>query len=918
MQADFSSLPFEYQDCNSFLAALDSDAQSSSSSNRSPNYFALSPQQILNGAYPPDDAGYVDSWQVDDVSRPARDQQTKESGSFGGFLQEDGKAYDGGAMNQTPPQFGAPMQQFQLAAAAGGPSEENSTSNNSMFSSPHSYNSDSETPRHGAAAARQEAGGGFPISPPAGFVAAAGAAGGSGVAVKTESPEHLRSPLGSGSESRPMSAYDSMYTGTNESAHGASASPENQPPLPPPPAANRRSTATTAKANGSRISKPKKEKTSHNMIEKRYRTNINDKILALRDCVPSLRCVAAGEPAAEDLEGLTPANKLNKATVLTKATEYILHLQKRNALLQQELNELRNSLGPGPGPGAAQAYAHHPGGPHPGSVNAAAAGGGVPRSSAASKMMMVGMAGMLGTSMAYGDASATAGDMRGLGALPGLALFTGMSGAGSASTTTAVVTLVKVLLIVGVFFHVVVLPLVGAIRRPSGGPSEKARAAAAAAAAASSDKDGCDAGELRRRTFLTATQSLAMPPAGASALVTAGYVVTAIAQVAVSALIGLDGYLTLVRGVWGGSSTAATENPTFRTFLLRAMDSQLCGGDADATRGRLAYGFVRSFLLAGSARRYMMQALHLRVLFHGVSSSLTQRLVDATASYLWSRAVALAASADGNSTEPDANNGNPLPPHLIQLLAEDPAVVFDPETVERAHRMVFNLGPRPATATPGVADTVGSDMAVRTSLDALAAWTAALDLHEATTRAVEHDEVDVELLDAAAAVSPPDSAVRERVAIAQALLILDDPSRVKLARDLVDARRSTGRGSNGAFGDVACPLRCAFIQAFLAAGRDQDAVELALQMRPESVTNLGLLGFLALWTTLARLAALQVPLAGKRNLEQLAAAARLWVGSELAENVGISLARRRELASDCVKLHMYFGGLDVDEGYASH
>jgi hypothetical protein len=57
------------------------------------------------------------------------------------------------------------------------------------------------------------------------------------------------------------------------------------------------------------------------MIEKRYRTNLNDKIAALRDSVPSLRIMtksARGEDTADDreeLHGLTPAHKLNKATV---------------------------------------------------------------------------------------------------------------------------------------------------------------------------------------------------------------------------------------------------------------------------------------------------------------------------------------------------------------------------------------------------------------------------------------------------------------------------------------------------------------------------------------------------------------------------------------------------------------------------
>lgn len=68
------------------------------------------------------------------------------------------------------------------------------------------------------------------------------------------------------------------------------------------------------------------KKTAHNMIEKRYRTNINDKIAALRDSVPSLRIMsksARGEDTTvdrEELHGLTPAHKLNKATVCEHPT----------------------------------------------------------------------------------------------------------------------------------------------------------------------------------------------------------------------------------------------------------------------------------------------------------------------------------------------------------------------------------------------------------------------------------------------------------------------------------------------------------------------------------------------------------------------------------------------------------------------
>jgi hypothetical protein len=69
----------------------------------------------------------------------------------------------------------------------------------------------------------------------------------------------------------------------------------------------------TSSSNGRH---PPVKKTAHNMIEKRYRTNLNDKIIALRDSVPSLRIISRkdsrGEGVQEDLQGLTPAHKLNK------------------------------------------------------------------------------------------------------------------------------------------------------------------------------------------------------------------------------------------------------------------------------------------------------------------------------------------------------------------------------------------------------------------------------------------------------------------------------------------------------------------------------------------------------------------------------------------------------------------------------
>ena len=75
-------------------------------------------------------------------------------------------------------------------------------------------------------------------------------------------------------------------------------------------------------------------KRSHNAIEKRYRTNLNQKIAALRDAVPNLRKLRAA--AADDVDGPGLTHKLNKATVLSKAIEYIQHLESRNQRLEEE------------------------------------------------------------------------------------------------------------------------------------------------------------------------------------------------------------------------------------------------------------------------------------------------------------------------------------------------------------------------------------------------------------------------------------------------------------------------------------------------------------------------------------------------------------------------------------------------------
>lgn len=85
------------------------------------------------------------------------------------------------------------------------------------------------------------------------------------------------------------------------------------------------------------------DRTAHNDIERKYRTNLKDKISELRDAVPSLRTIPENEEG-EDPNQPSRAPKVSKGAVLTKATEYIHWLERRNKQIVQEHRELSRRL----------------------------------------------------------------------------------------------------------------------------------------------------------------------------------------------------------------------------------------------------------------------------------------------------------------------------------------------------------------------------------------------------------------------------------------------------------------------------------------------------------------------------------------------------------------------------------------------
>ncbi|CAO3684103.1 unnamed protein product [Rhizopus stolonifer] len=99
------------------------------------------------------------------------------------------------------------------------------------------------------------------------------------------------------------------------------------------------------------------KKVAHNAIERRYRNNINDRIHELKNVVPALYkariCPHDNEDSSESeteiVDGVEVAKKLNKATILKKATEYIQFLKTTNEKTDSENMILQQIIAQMPG-----------------------------------------------------------------------------------------------------------------------------------------------------------------------------------------------------------------------------------------------------------------------------------------------------------------------------------------------------------------------------------------------------------------------------------------------------------------------------------------------------------------------------------------------------------------------------------------
>jgi len=644
------------------------------------------------------------------------------------------------------------------------------------------------------------------------------------------------------------------------------------------------------------------KKTAHNMIEKRYRTNLNDKIAALRDSVPSLRIMAGtskmGEDdEEEDLEGLAPAHKLNKATVLAKATEYIRHLEKRNKRLQDENDQLKNRLNAFEklatmgGGMSLQHQGQHQG--HPGQR-------GPPQGGPGGGMMSRLMVGSLAGLMVVNGLQERSSETKELFSVP--VLFLEKFGIAGPSPAHSQMFWLIFKLVLGITAILYVL---------TPGLFDKKRSTSLKAGA-TQDRDVSAAPSLasplkdRSNAWLTAIQTVWVPRHSVGLELAALGI--KFGKLSVRRLIGFERYCRLT------GTTEEHEQARVKAWTV-ALDAQLAGGDTEINPSRLLLTLLASWTLPGTPARHMLNALHVRVLFHdlGHFQSLAERL----ARHFW--------------LEARKPSSEPLPDHLAALVKQDPDVVFSTPIIQKAYNLAYNV-----TSTSSVDegfDTVVKDASIRSPLDALAAWFSSLNLQSAFIKALKSKPKPVAFaaaLKTALDTAPPASAAHLRALVASATLQEDDAD-----KHLYDAWKffEDDTVSNIAVTtttDIRVALRCGMALALMKKGNVSEATRLFsdLDWRRQGTvaSSMGMLGFVAVWTTLTTFVQQQdwVSQAGE-SVDCAAAMLRIWMGDRKIQKPGVARADCRRVIDVCNELQRKVAGMEPscasgavkDDGYVS-
>ncbi|KIV98241.1 hypothetical protein PV10_01908 [Exophiala mesophila] len=569
---------------------------------------------------------------------------------------------------------------------------------------------------------------------------------------------------------------------------------------------------------------PAAKKRPHNVIEKKYRANLNAKIAELRDSVPSLRVTkkSTGKDGEnvdsddEDLDGLAPSNKLNKASVLTKAVEYIRHLEFRTKRLEDENKSLKERLetldkviargghdaqravaftsdtiieerpesGPATTECATSSDSPAPSNPpqglvplpdawrrmrqnqsqeHYGHIYQTPAERSRFKGKWPTRIMLGSIAGLMIMDGLNEPDNGNESREKGLFGIP-LELLDGwqflrsphvyLAAFTNFCRTGGVIPLMKGFVALTFLAFVVFSYLFNSKPSPKDDLEEMGTDSAQIPAPASPI-------QVRRRAWSTSMQALNLPH---HSFFPEWLAITS------EWLKYSFGYVFGPRAyAWLTGRTADDDAARIKAWDI-AIDAQLAGGDIEVSRSRVVLTIFGSGTLPYTPLRLMLKALHVRVLLWSVGSlgTATSRVANHVGKLFarrqWRRA---------KSTQDDlaARDPDRLPRYLSELLNTPCDDVLIDTVCQRAYNLMYDR-PTQEHSSNSLLDVVVEDHAVRSPLDAIAAWRSTHSLTQALQLSLRSPESTVTLqghLDYALKVAPPGSAAETRALAASAV-----------------------------------------------------------------------------------------------------------------------------------------------------
>ncbi|KAH8646278.1 hypothetical protein BX600DRAFT_519111 [Xylariales sp. PMI_506] len=466
-------------------------------------------------------------------------------------------------------------------------------------------------------------------------------------------------------------------------------------------------------------------------VEKRYRTRLNDKILALRSCIPKPQSASNVHGSEDTDNGEAPtANRMNKGDVMDLAREYIVRLESDNKKLAAENKEIRGKL----------------------ELLRCAASANTKQMSGAAMdrkgfdLGRVVMALLAGIATSESLHTSDSNDGRSLFAIPVWSfpafahhipeqlIYTRLY-----SLEGLIMPFLKLILFLAGFVYIL-WPLVLQASTPA--PSEKTTAS----------DDGESPGPfedliaLRRHAFLTAAQSIWIPKGWVLELTA---ILLKLFKLSFRA-IGLDFFASSNRLA---STTEGAEAARIKAWDI-AMESQLLGGDTSPSDGHMLLTLLAAWSLPRTPVRRMLMALHIRVLFArssrlpiGIGSRLFQLCSHYFSRKCWEEARGLVGQQSQNQAPTHTEQGT-FPRHLQQLLKLDVDEALNDKVIQRCSALIWRNAKSSRASVPSnptvsavidIEDTLLRDPSIRSPLDAAAAWWAIDSIQEVIVEWLEED-----------------------------------------------------------------------------------------------------------------------------------------------------------------------------------